>query len=125
MSSQLVSKNISKILLTYEKFKINCQTELLKDAFMSKVSIFQLVLEALKVESGFILLVTVFFLVALVPFCVTLGWLCSNSSCFNNDDFNSTPVDTLMTIDESWQDDINCTKRSLQLFLQIIILLLM
>lgn len=99
--------------------------DLLKDAFLSKVSIFQLILETLKVESGFIFLVVVFILVALIPFCITLGWLCSNSSCTHKDEFNETPVDTLMTIDESWEDEINCTKRGLSFLLQIIILFLM
>lgn len=89
----------------------------------------QLVLETLKVESGFICAIAIFILISLIPLCFTCGWCCSRSTKkgyihHNHDnERHTTHVDPLMAFDESWIVDINCTKRGLFIFLQIMILL--
>jgi hypothetical protein len=80
---------------------VYCILELLRDAFHSKVSILQIILEvnaernlttktfsplviemtlqALKVESGYICLIVIIFLISLIPFCYTIAWCFSRN----------------------------------------------
>uniref|UniRef100_A0A182M467 Uncharacterized protein n=1 Tax=Anopheles culicifacies TaxID=139723 RepID=A0A182M467_9DIPT len=97
--------------------------ELLRDAFHTKVSFFQLILEALKVESGYICLIAIFFLVSLIPLCYTIAWGCAKEP---DDDLNPGPtVDAIIQAEElSLEESLHCRKSFLGLMLQVVILLL-
>ncbi|XP_058830362.1 prominin-1 isoform X2 [Topomyia yanbarensis] len=97
--------------------------ELLRDAFHTRVSFLQLIMEALKVESGYICLIAIFFLISLIPLCYTIAWGCSKTA---EDDLNSGPtVDAIIQAEElSLEESLKCRRRVLSLTLQIIILLL-
>ncbi|CRL05775.1 CLUMA_CG018802, isoform A [Clunio marinus] len=73
-----VSKLLSSITPN-DMSLIFCILELLRDAVQSKVSILQIILEALKVESGYICLLVIIFLISLIPFCYTIAWCCSRN----------------------------------------------
>lgn len=81
-------------------------------------------LQALKVESGYICLIAIFFLISLIPLCYTIAWGCSKPS---DDDLNAGPtVDAIIQAEElSLEDSLKCRRGFLSLTLQIIILLLM
>ncbi|XP_062559177.1 prominin-1 isoform X2 [Armigeres subalbatus] len=97
--------------------------ELLRDAFHARVSFLQLIMEALKVESGYICLIAIFFLVSLIPLCYTIAWGCSKTA---DDDINPGPtVDAVIHAEElSLEESLQCRRSFLGLMLQIIILLL-
>ncbi|XP_035784640.1 prominin-1-A-like isoform X2 [Anopheles albimanus] len=97
--------------------------ELLRDAFHTKVSFFHLILEALKVESGYICLIAIFFLVSLIPLCYTIAWGCAKEP---EDNLNPGPtVDAIIQAEElSLEETLHCRKSFLGLMLQVIILLL-
>ncbi|ETN67695.1 hypothetical protein AND_000415 [Anopheles darlingi] len=97
--------------------------ELLRDAFHTKVSFFHLILEALKVESGYICLIAIFFLVSLIPLCYTIAWGCAKEP---DDNLNPGPtVDAIIQAEElSLEETLHCRKSFLGLMLQVIILLL-
>lgn len=90
--------------------QVYCILELLRDAFQSKISVLQIILEvkkkqekrkmsngdiieiffpffplilsmqALKVESGYICLIVGIFLVSIIPFCYTIAWCFSRNA---------------------------------------------
>ncbi|XP_055627001.1 prominin-1 isoform X2 [Toxorhynchites rutilus septentrionalis] len=97
--------------------------ELLRDAFYTRVSVVQLIVEALKVESGYICLIAIFFLISLIPFCYTMAWCCSAAV---DDDINPGPtVDAIIQAEElSLEESLKCRKSFLGLVLQVVILLL-
>ncbi|XP_052862856.1 prominin-1 [Anopheles cruzii] len=97
--------------------------ELLRDAFHTKVSFLHLILEALKVESGYICLIAIFFLISLIPLCYTIAWGCAKEP---DDDLNPGPtVDAIIQAEElSLEESLHCRKSFLGLVLQVIILLL-
>ncbi|KFB49997.1 hypothetical protein ZHAS_00018038 [Anopheles sinensis] len=97
--------------------------ELLRDAFHTKVSFLQLILEALKVESGYICLIAIFFLISLIPLCYTIAWGCAKEP---DDDLNPGPtVDAIIQAEElSLEESLHCRRSFLWLMLQVIILLL-
>ncbi|XP_038112149.1 prominin-1 isoform X1 [Culex quinquefasciatus] len=107
----------------YDLPVVYCILELLRDAFHTRVSFLQLILEALKVESGYICLIAIFFLISLIPLCYTIAWGCSKPS---DDDLNAGPtVDAIIQAEElSLEDSLKCRRGFLSLTLQIIILLL-
>ncbi|EAL38824.1 AGAP011953-PA, partial [Anopheles gambiae str. PEST] len=73
----------------YDLPVVYCILELLRDAFHTKVSFLQLILEALKVESGYICLIAIFFLISLIPLCYTIAWGCAKEP---DDDLNPGPT---------------------------------
>ncbi|XP_055705243.1 prominin-1-A isoform X3 [Phlebotomus papatasi] len=115
--------------------------ELLRDVFRSRVSVPQLILEALKIESGFICLVGLFFLVGIIPLSILIAWSCAGKSTISQCDSQSGSEDTttassmvgttppprsnLMAIDESLEDALNCRKRVLAGVLQFILIALL
>lgn len=86
--------------------------------------------QALKVESGFICLMAIFLLIALIPFCTVLVWCCSSSksddimmhmrqSNGDGDEMQTNPFDDT-NIDSTFY-----YRRVLQFFLQFFSLFLM
>ncbi|XP_053678459.1 prominin-1 [Anopheles nili] len=107
----------------YELPVVYCLLELLRDAFHTKVSFLHLILEALKVESGYICLIAIFFLISLIPLCYTIAWGCAKEP---DDDLNPGPtVDAIMQAEElSLEESLHCRKSFLALMLQVVMLLL-
>ncbi|XP_062711894.1 prominin-1 isoform X1 [Aedes albopictus] len=107
----------------YELPVVYCILELLRDAFHTRVSFLQLIMEALKVESGYICLIAIFFLVSLIPLCYTIAWGCSKTV---DEDINPGPtVDAVIQAEElSLEESLQCRRSCLGLTLQVIILLL-
>ncbi|XP_035892122.1 prominin-1-like isoform X1 [Anopheles stephensi] len=107
----------------YDLPVVYCILELLRDAFHTKVSFLQLILEALKVESGYICLIAIFFLISLIPLCYTIAWGCAKEP---DDDLNPGPtVDAIIQAEElSLEESLHCRKSFLGLMLQVVILLL-
>ncbi|XP_059607998.1 prominin-1-A [Phlebotomus argentipes] len=113
---------------------VSCVAELLRDVLRSRVSLPHLILEALKVESGFICLVGLFFLVALIPLTVLLTWSCAGKSSVSqcesrpgSEDITtaSSLAGSSMVIDESLEDTLNCRRRVLAVVLQFILVALL
>ncbi|XP_065083969.1 prominin-1-A isoform X1 [Ochlerotatus camptorhynchus] len=107
----------------YDLPVVYCILELLRDAFHTRVSFLQLIMEALKVESGYICLIAIFFLISLIPLCYTIAWGCSKSV---DEDINAGPtVDAIIQAEElSLEESLQCRRSFLGLMLQVIILLL-
>ncbi|KAJ6647515.1 Prominin-1 [Pseudolycoriella hygida] len=101
--------------------------ELLQDAFRSRLSIMDLIMEALKIESGFICLIALFLIISLIPLGIVIGWCCTrgsknlNGNCIGGD--GVPPVDPL-TLDEAVGNVIHCRRKVLQFLLQFIVFLL-
>lgn len=81
-------------------------------------------MQALKVESGYICLIAIFFLISLIPLCYTIAWGCAKEP---DDDLNPGPtVDAIIQAEElSLEESLHCRKSFLGLMLQVVILLLM
>ncbi|XP_055534148.1 prominin-1 isoform X1 [Wyeomyia smithii] len=107
----------------YDLPVVYCILELLRDAFHTRVSFLELIMEALKVESGYICVIAIFFLISLIPLCYTIAWGCSKRE---DDDINAGPtVDAIIQAEElSLEESLKCRRSFLSLSLQIIILLL-
>lgn len=98
-------------------------------------SIFDLFLipQALKIESGFICLIALFLLIALVPLAILTVWGCAShsngvSDCSSSaglEPNNVPPVDSLQTLDEVLGNGVHYRRRMLQFALQLIIAMLM
>ncbi|KAG5671584.1 hypothetical protein PVAND_001777 [Polypedilum vanderplanki] len=97
---------------------IYCILELLRDVFHSKVSIFRIILEALKMESGFICLILIIFLLSTFPLGYTISWFCSKNIKMRGNgvnDFirsNSLPNDLIFHEEcREKLEKLNCRRR--------------
>lgn len=100
-------------------------------------------MQALKIESGFICLIAIFFIVSTVPIIFLLIWACSSTTntpigsqvkyeahrLESPDTIDGRIVDatigSLQNIDENISSALHCRRRVLQFFVQVCILLLM
>lgn len=119
------------IFLTYitPRDVANCILELLKSVFETKTSLVKLIWEALKVESGFICLMAIFVLIALIPICTVLVWCCSTNKSddiimqmHQNDD--ETQTNPIISFDDTNIDSTFYCRRVLQFFMQFFSLFL-
>lgn len=88
--------------------------------------------QALKVESGFICLMVIFLLIALIPICTVLVWCCSSDKSDDilmqmhqtngGDEIQTNPI---MSFDDTNIDSTFYCRRVLQFFLQFFSLFLM
>lgn len=95
------------------------------------------VIQALKIESGFICLIALFFVVSLIPLSILLAWGCSkavppsnltqSSPCRvdSSEDCGVPPSDSLQALDETISNALHYRRRLLQFLVQVVILLLM
>lgn len=84
--------------------------------------------KALKIESGFICLISFCLIISVIPLGIVTGWSCSRGSKNRIDDCGVgdgvPPVDPL-TLDETVGNVIHWRRKVLQFLLQFIVLLLM
>ncbi|GAB0100947.1 Prominin [Sergentomyia squamirostris] len=113
--------------------------ELFRDVFQAKVSVVDLILEALKVESGFICMMGLFIIIAVIPLSILVAWTCGGKSQISTCDSQQSSENTttassmasespshdrsqqLMTIDEKLSDDLDCRKKILVCLLQVLL----
>lgn len=82
--------------------------------------------QALKVETGYIILIVIFFLVAVIPLGYALAWCCSKTILTDDNGNGINHESTQSLSDElTYEETLDCRKKVLGLFLQIIILVLM
>lgn len=96
-----------------------------------------IVIQALKIESGFICLIALFFLVSLIPLSILLAWGCSTTTSTSHtnrsspcrvdssEDCGVPPSDSLQALDETISNALHCRRRLLQFLVQVVILMLM
>ncbi|XP_063709538.1 prominin-1 isoform X2 [Culicoides brevitarsis] len=98
--------------------------EILRDAIHAKVSILRLVLEALKVESGFICLMVLFFMISLIPLGYIIAWGCAKTNDKeerNNESNDHNGMDNLVPTENTMLTSLECRRKCLVITLQIIL----
>ncbi|XP_055313927.1 prominin-1-A isoform X2 [Sitodiplosis mosellana] len=109
---------------------VNCILELLKHVFETRVTVVNLVWEALKVESGFIGLMVIFLLIAFIPIFTLMIWCCTSDKPDDTMYMHSSGVDgeiqtnPIISFDDSNIDSTLYCRRILQFLLQFFTLFL-
>uniref|UniRef100_A0A336K270 CSON005264 protein n=1 Tax=Culicoides sonorensis TaxID=179676 RepID=A0A336K270_CULSO len=99
--------------------------EILRDSVNARVSILHLVLEALKVESGFIGLMALFLITSLIPLAYTIAWGCSRThdAGGNNIQGDDNVMNNLVSVESSALKSLECKRKFLVVSLQIILII--